>query len=86
MANSFFTDWLPFLEQGALAVVAGAANSQTPIAALDPAHPVVSAATDVALLAGKTASLALPQAAPIASLLLGLAQTWVSAHSAPAPA
>ncbi len=83
---SFFSDLLPILEPAALSLVAGAANANTPLASIDPAHPLATAAADAAVLAGKAASAALPQAAPLAALLLQMAQLWVTANATAAPA
>ena len=78
---SFFSQLLPILEPAALSLIAGAANSSTPLSAIDPTHPLASAAADVAVVAGKAAAVELPQAAALAPLLLQMAQLWVTANT-----
>lgn len=66
------------VEQFATQIVVGVAHSDAPLSAIDPAHPVVTAAADAAQLAGAALGLAVPGAKELAPVLLALAQMFTT--------
>ncbi len=89
MTNTF--NFLSSLEQIALGILSGAANNAAPLSAIDPTHPVVSAAVDAGKIGAQIAATSGVPVAQIATLGLGLANVFASMFApkpttAPAPA
>lgn len=79
------TGFLSTLEQIGLGILSGAASSSASLQAIDPAHPVVSAAVDAGEIGAKLASATGVPVSQIATLGLTLAQAFATLL-APKPA
>ena len=84
MAQNMLSFMLDELEQIVLDIISGAALSSTPLPTLDPAHPIVTAAANAAVIGGKTIAAAFPGAGALAAMALPIAQGVVN-YLAPAP-
>jgi hypothetical protein len=78
MTNTSTTTFLSSLETIALGILSGAANSAAPLASIDPAHPVVSAAIDAGQIGAQVAGATGVPVTQIAAISLSLAQVFAS--------